>query len=84
MMRRRALLFLLALGTVAGYASGFSHLAYAHRSGHGAWSCSSWRDAESNPASWAPPPAAAPAAPQAQAPAPPPAAPQAPAQPGPG
>lgn len=83
MMRRRALIFLFALGTFAGYGSGFFSLAHAHRySGHGEGFCHSWREAESTPPRPVEAPAAAPPASQAQAPQTPPAPPA--AQPGPG
>lgn len=81
MFRRRALIILLALGTVTGYASGFSSLYRWHHHGP----CHSWQSSGYgygyNPGppapAWAPPqapqaprPAEAPAAPQAaQAPA---------------
>ncbi|WP_257455404.1 hypothetical protein [Archangium lipolyticum] len=41
-MRRRALIVLLAIGTLAGYSSGFASLYRWHRYGHGrghGWSC---------------------------------------------
>ncbi len=38
-MRRRLLSFLLAVGAVAGYASGFAQLARAHRAGHASGAC---------------------------------------------
>jgi hypothetical protein len=51
-MRRRALIFLLALGTLAGYSSGFASLYRWHRYGHGrgpGWSCHHGRSFESEP-----------------------------------
>ncbi len=52
-MRRRALIFLLALGTLAGYSSGFASLYRWHRYGHGRGpggsSCHHGRGFESNP-----------------------------------
>jgi hypothetical protein len=37
MIRRRTLIFLLALGTLTGYASGFASLHRWHHSGHGGY-----------------------------------------------
>lgn len=34
-MARRALVFVLALGAIGGYAAGFAHLAYFHHHGRG-------------------------------------------------
>lgn len=68
MMRRRALIFLFALGTFAGYGSGFFSLAHAHRYGHAEGFCHSWREAEFAPPRPVEAPAVAPAAPQVQAP----------------
>ncbi|QRN94607.1 hypothetical protein JRI60_36600 [Archangium violaceum] len=76
-MRRRALIILLAVGTIAGYSSGFASLYRWHRYGHGhgqGWSCQHGRgyeyDTRTAP-SWPPPrQPPAPQAPQAQAQAP--------------
>jgi hypothetical protein len=40
-MRRRIVIALLALGTVAGYGSGIAHMAYGHGR-HGGECCSGW------------------------------------------
>lgn len=77
MIRRRALIFLLAVGTLTGYASGFASLHRWHHYGPGG-SCHSWQSYGDSyrpgpPATpWAPPqvqqaprPAEAPAATQA-------------------
>jgi hypothetical protein len=37
--RRRLLSFLLAVGAVAGYASGFAHLRHLHQAGGPRWGC---------------------------------------------
>ncbi|PTL78670.1 hypothetical protein [Vitiosangium sp. GDMCC 1.1324] len=84
MMRRRALIFLLAVGTFAGYASGFASLYRWHHYGPGGFCRHEQSYGYGNPgpstAPWAPPqtpqaprPAEAPPAPpaqQAQAPTP--------------
>jgi hypothetical protein len=81
-MRRRVLIALLAVGTLAGYSSGFANLYRWQRYGSPYAGCHHGRgyDYNSNPSSdrWAPPPNAAPPAPQAPAPAT-----DAPAEPGP-
>ena len=56
--RRRLLSFLLAVGAVAGYASGFAHLRHAHPGGGSRWGCP--REAAGAPAA---PPTLAPTAP---------------------
>jgi hypothetical protein len=63
-MHRRALVALLAFGTIAGYASGFASLYRWHRYGspHGGH-CRHGQSSNAHPAPWAPPPAS-------QAPAP--------------
>lgn len=83
MFRRRALIFLLALGTVTGYASGFASLSRWHHSGPGG-SCHPGQSYGYGYGYNPGPPAPAwaqPQAPQAPRPAEAPAAPQAPQAP---